>query len=408
MTRQSGPVYEVTFFMDTEIAGDFERWLEQWARDAARIPGVDDCVCYANADDENGRARRVCVTMFAGDDPLNAFLDSADDDIEASVPPEFAGRVEVTARVLREDSRVTDPAIMPDCLNCGARLHGQYCAVCGQRARSRLISLWELVTDAFGDLFEIDSRLWKTLTPLLVRPGRLTLDYLQGRRARYMPPFRMYLVFSVLFFLVAFFDPHRELSLFMEQQPEASTGLDIAVNGDTPAVQCDFSDLDTQGWPHWIQRRLTRERLTEMCERAQVGGGRAFLDKLLDEVPTALIVLLPLMAFVLKLLYPLAKRYYVEHLLFFVHFHSFFFLLLTLQILFARMAMLVSIPDPIRVLAIVATSFYVPVYLFVAMRRVYGQGRIITSIKYIALVVAYSLGFSATMLGALTVAAFSV
>jgi len=212
----------------------------------------------------------------------------------------------------------------------------------------------------------------------------------------------------VLFFLVAFFDPHRELSLFMEPQPEASAGLNITVNGDTPAVQCDFSDLDTQGWPDWIQRRLTRERLTEMCERAQVGGGRAFADKLLDEIPTALIVLLPLMAFVLKLLYPLAKRYYVEHLLFFVHFHSFFFLLLTLQILFARIAMLVSIPDPIRVLAIVATSFYVPVYLFVAMRRVYGQGRIITSIKYIALVVAYALGFSATMLGALTVAAFSV
>ncbi len=164
MTRQSGPVYEVTFFMDTEIVGAFERWLEEWARDAARISGVDDCVCFAIANDERGLARRGCLYTFAGDDELNAFLDSADDDIETSIPPEFAGRVEVAARVLREDFREADPANMPDCLNCGARLHGQYCAVCGQRARSRLISLWELVTDAFGDLFEIDSRLWKTLT----------------------------------------------------------------------------------------------------------------------------------------------------------------------------------------------------------------------------------------------------
>ena len=408
MTLQSGPIYEVTFFMDPEIGGAFERWLEEWARDAARISGVDDCVSYALANDERGLARRVCLYTFAGNHALNAFLDSADDDIEANIPPEFGGRVEVNARVLREDSRVADPAMMPDCLNCGARLHGQYCTVCGQRARSRLISLWELVADAFGDLFEIDSRLWKTLIPLLVRPGQLTRDYLQGRRARYMPPFRMYLVLSVLFFLVAFFDPHRQLSLFLEPQPETPASLDITINGDNAAVHCDFSDLDTQGWPDWIKHRLTRQRLTDMCERAQVGGGRALADKLLDEVPTALIVLLPLMAFVLKLLYPLAKRYYVEHLLFFVHFHSFFFLLLTLQVLFARLAMLLAIPDPIRVLAIVAASFYVPVYLFVAMRRVYGQGRIITLIKYIALVGAYAVGFSATMLGALVVAAFSV
>jgi len=104
----------------------------------------------------------------------------------------------------------------PNCLNCGTELRGQYCGNCGQRARGRLISLWELLQDAFGDLFEIDSRLWRTLVPLLIRPGRLTLDYLEGRRARYMPPFRMYLVLSVVFFVVAFFDPQDDLSLLFE------------------------------------------------------------------------------------------------------------------------------------------------------------------------------------------------
>ena len=108
-----------------------------------------------------------------------------------------------------------------DCLNCGTELRGQYCGHCGQRATSRLISLWELVRDAFGDLFEFDSRLWRTLTPLLIRPGRLTRDYLEGRRARYMPPFRMYLVLSVIFFVVAFFDPREDLSLLFEPEPAA-------------------------------------------------------------------------------------------------------------------------------------------------------------------------------------------
>ena len=108
----------------------------------------------------------------------------------------------------------------PDCLNCGTELRGQYCGTCGQRSRSRLISLWELVSDAFGDLLELDSRLWQTLLPLLIRPGRLTYDYLQGKRARFMPPFRMYLVLSVVFFVVAFFDPRDDLSLLFEPEPE--------------------------------------------------------------------------------------------------------------------------------------------------------------------------------------------
>jgi hypothetical protein len=81
---------------------------------------------------------------------------------------------------------------------------------------------------------------------------------------------------------------------------------------------------------------------------------------------------------------------------------------LSLQILFARLSVALSLPEPIMILTIVVASFYVPVYLFIAMRRVYGQGRIITFLKYIVLVTAYSMGFFATMLGALAIAAFSI
>ena len=99
---------------------------------------------------------------------------------------------------------------------------GQYCGNCGQRARSRLISIWELTQEAFGDLLELDSRLWRTLIPLVAfEAGQThTRDYLEGRRARFMPPFRTYLVLSIFFFLIAFFDPAtRSLAIFFE--PEA-------------------------------------------------------------------------------------------------------------------------------------------------------------------------------------------
>jgi hypothetical protein len=136
--------------------------------------------------------------------------------------------------------------------------------------------------------------------------------------------------------------------------------------------------------------------------------GRQFLRNLYDNIPIALIVLLPIMAFVLKLLYPLSRRYYVEHLLFFVHFHAFLFLILTLQILIGRLNSVLPTPEAVGILVIVAASFYVPVYLFVAMRRVYGQGRLVTAFKYIALSVSYFAGFTVTMLGAALMAAFSV
>ncbi len=114
------------------------------------------------------------------------------------------------------------------------------------------------------------------------------------------------------------------------------------------------------------------------------------------------------MAFVLKALYPLSRRYYVEHLLFFVHFHAFLFLILTLQILIGRVNASLPTPEAIGILLIVAASFYVPVYLFVAMRRVYGQGRLLTGLKYVVLTVSYLAGITVTMIGAAAIAAFSI
>src|SRR5210317_1453093 len=131
----------------------------------------------------------------------------------------------------------------PDCLNCGTALRGQYCGECGQRATSRLISLWELLRDGFGDLMDLDSRLWRTLTPLLVRPGKLTLDYLQGRRARYMPPFRMYLVLSVIFFVVAFFDPEDDLSLLFEPEPPP-TPEEVAAQEEEAAAKRETAEAE--------------------------------------------------------------------------------------------------------------------------------------------------------------------
>lgn len=443
----TGPVYEITVYVNPDVVGDYEHWLDTHARRAKEEPGVVDCRVFKVDSNDNGWEGHVCQYLFEDDECLDAYLERQAADPALDAEGEFGDQIEETSRVLRDDTLHSNPADeQQSCLNCGAKLRGQYCGHCGQRARNRLISLWELVTDAFGDLFEIDSRLWQTLIPILIRPGLLTHDYLQGRRARYMPPFRMYLVLSLIFFVVAFFDPREDLGLLFEPEettevtPEpadeseaaeaaeevAQEVLDelaeegVIVNGSGTEFnvtfdkdgesegECEITEEDIEDLPDWLARRLTKERLAHICERAQLDDGRVLLDNMLDNIPAALIILLPVMAFVLKALYPLSRRYYVEHLLFFVHFHAFFFLILTLQIVFARLANLINLPEAISVLTIIAAALYIPVYLFMSMRRVYGQGRLITFLKYVVLTVSYIAGFAMTMLGALAIAAFSI
>ena len=303
--------------------------------------------------------------------------------------------------------------------------------------------------------------------PLLARPGSLTRDYLEGRRTRYMPPFRTYLVLSVIFFLVAFFDP-QSFTQIIDPNP-AQTAEEIADKKEAakkaaadeaaaiekarqkiatleaegkvpPEVLEDFASRDTgfsinfgddeedddsqffgdcenatvsgeEDMPEWIKKRFTDERVKEICERNNARGRDNFADAIADYIPVALIVLLPLMALVLKLLYPLSRRYFVEHLLFFVHFHAFFFLMLVLQILFAGFTGLLGPEggsiDGLSTLIIVIASFYIPVYLYKAMRLVYGQGHLVTIFKYLILLVAYLTGATFTMLGALLLAVLS-
>ena len=465
MTTHAGPLYELTFSVEQERAAELEHWLAELAEKSLHKHGIADVRVFVRSSDAADGTTRISQFQCTDDGTFNALLDGFFADAEAAVAQQFGAAVKISSRTLREDNAPDLPAAVesPDCLNCGTRLRGQYCGKCGQRASSRLISLWELISEAFGDLLELDSRLWRTLIPLLGRPGRLTRDYLEGRRARYMPPFRMYLVLSVIFFVVAFFDPRDDLSLLFEPEPEptpeeiaekaaetaakqevldelaqegiivdaanpqdhsegenndeqdpATDGNKVNINAgfniqiDDETGECLVDDDDVTDLPPWLKKRLTPERLERVCERIGADKGKTLIGLMLDNVPVALIVLLPLMALVLKVLYPLSRRYFVEHLLFVIHYHAFFFLILILQILFARISALLSIPEAISVLILVAASLYIPVYLYMAMRRVYGQGRILTLIKHVALVICYSVGAGLTMLGAFLFALFAV
>ena len=422
MTQATGPLYEVTVTVDRDIEEEYDAWLRSHVEVSLQAPGITGIEVFEQHDDEAGSVRRITQYRFASDADLDRYLAEDAKALQKSVPFALQGGLQKSARMLRH-AAVVDRQVPPqqDCLNCGTPLTGQYCGNCGQRAATRLISIWELIRDAFGDLLDLDSRLWRTLVPLAIRPGRLTRDYLQGRRARFMPPFRMYLVLSIVFFLLAFFDPREELGVLFEPPSTSEDSADATPDNDTADARsgivlsidgeqdddCDFSDYDSADVPAWLASRLTRERLTVMCNRIAADDGKAFLRKLSDNVPAALFVLLPLMALVLKLLYPLSKRYYVEHLLFVVHYHAFVFLVLSLQILMSRVGTWLHVPElPLGGISF-ALSMYVPVYLYKAQRHVYEQGRLITLLKFLMLTLAYFSGLFVIFAAVAIFAAFS-
>ena len=88
------------------------------------------------------------------------------------------------------------------CLNCSAPLHGAFCAGCGQRVVPPHPTVSELAGDAWQELTGYDGRIMATLRGL-ARPGHLTREYVEGRRAHYLPPLRVYLIVSVIYFVVA-------------------------------------------------------------------------------------------------------------------------------------------------------------------------------------------------------------
>ncbi|MFO1494048.1 MAG: DUF3667 domain-containing protein, partial [Lysobacterales bacterium] len=119
------------------------------------------------------------------------------------------------------------------CENCEALLQGPFCHQCGQPEKTPVRDIVALSTDAFDYLFDVDSRLYKTLRDLFLRPGRLTQAYLQGKRMSFVRPMRIYLAMSALLFVVV--GSVTEMDVNVDQTGEVQINVVEPPAGDTPA-----------------------------------------------------------------------------------------------------------------------------------------------------------------------------
>ena len=88
-----------------------------------------------------------------------------------------------------------------NCLNCGHHVEEHYCSHCGQPNLELKEPFWGFIGHSIGHYFHFDSKFFHTLIPLMTKPGQITLDYLAGKRARYIHPVSLYIFVSIVYFI---------------------------------------------------------------------------------------------------------------------------------------------------------------------------------------------------------------
>ncbi|MCG8374070.1 MAG: DUF3667 domain-containing protein [Balneolales bacterium] len=163
------------------------------------------------------------------------------------------------------------------CLNCGSSDVKKYCSNCGQKFQPTKQPLRIFLQDAVETLFNVDSRWLKTLTDLFFKPGKVTKEYIEGKRATYLPPIRIYISISIFYFIV------------------------IRLTGGNQIFLINFGDSEGN------------------------------LSQIAEFIKYALFFLVPIFGAIVQLFYRKRKAYYVEYLIFALHIHSIWFMLLIVE-----------------------------------------------------------------------------
>ena len=338
------------------------------------------------------------------------------------------------------------------CLNCGDPTPGNYCRSCGQRKVEVLVSVRTMVADALEDEFVLNRRLPLTLFGLFFRPGHLTVEHVNGRIARYVRPFRLYVASSIVFFLLVSFFSLRVLaqsdldraglvppvpdSLAVEGIDSALTTIRAALadSATSPATAAGLDRtrrmLEAQrqravagrdsaaavetaanpGAPPARQRPRTIAESLELGEidasEVNLGIGVAALDSALvrrarvlgDMTPRQaaerlvgdFVNYIPTMMFVfLPLFALLLKLFYVRQRRFYAeHFVFLLHVHAFVYLIFAVLLIARGVSSPPEWLTLLLLGWVV-VYIYLAMKRVYRQGWLKTFVKCWALGSAY-------------------
>jgi len=372
------------------------------------------------------------------------------------------------------------------CDNCHAPVQGMYCSQCGQSIESTLKYFWTVVLHILEDVFSFDSRANRTLFPLMFKPGFLTNEYIAGRRVHYVPPLRLYLFVSIVFFIslklftindatgvidignsksnyqqieqhLEYLRQQKKIAPAEEQDKlnsriekfstfkndiskstnlllkgmtselvdleikrlndkelseeqlkslaalqtkinKLKAGEDIKLPGDPFSISNNSDDsLTFEFLSEKNNKRLNEfaKILTKKAEKAFKEDPGPLFQEAIEKLPQLLFVLLPLFAALLKVMFIFKKRLYLEHLTVALHSHSFiFFSILLIELFTYTQQYLMESASFIGDILEIATGLlfiWMPIYLFMMQKRVYKQGILLTTVKFIFIGMSYFL-----------------
>jgi hypothetical protein len=284
------------------------------------------------------------------------------------------------------------------CPNCRTLLsnEAQYCHQCGQkRIHPEDYSVWHLIVESVWDFFHFESKFLKTLIPLCFRPGSLTVDYLQGKRARYFQPFKLFLFISFLYFVTYGLISHtkedrqKRINVVNKEDTASLKSSDTSYN---LSLENEFEEVlsmpddslrkqvNTYGLNRFIDLKYPRESwfarfFIKQVVKDRIHGSKTFAENMHKTIPRIVFILIPFIAMLLKLLYIRRKIPYFNHIIFSLHFLSFVFLIFWFNLFLSLLAGWI---DNVIFLLILA-------YLFIAMLKFYRQRILRTLGKFLLL-----------------------
>lgn len=235
------------------------------------------------------------------------------------------------------------------CPNCTAPRAGLYCSACGQKAAPLNPSLRFFLHELAHELLDIDGKIFRSVRLLVTRPGFLTREIFAGRRASYVSPVRLYLIFSIFAFAVGAAVPTQFNASFTASPGETLTQAQLEIE---TTVEAAIND--------WL--------------------------------PRAMFVLVPLFAALVMLVRRKTGLNYPQHLYFALHFHAFWFLLRGIASMFG------AVGDFAGTSATIAAHLLSIGYLLVSFRGVYGTTFFGTLWRCGTVVVLYMIGLIITLI----------
>ena len=297
------------------------------------------------------------------------------------------------------------------CLNCNEPMQGAFCGICGQLEKEVRRPVIYFLQEFLRVVFELDGRVYRTLLFLLTQPGYLTKEYFAGRRMKYTPPLRLFLVVSIGFFLlVTVFNTFQNLRIAMQGSSDGSEVVttvssdgaeDFLISEGMTDEQFEENFGDTINFFASMEIPFLSEESNSNLQIALssqlranpqevVADPREFFMGSLEYITFFMLLMMPILALIQQILWILSRRYFVEHLILTVHNHTFIILMIFVAIVLGAIddlavPVLSTIADGLGVVAVL----WIFVYLYLSLRRYFGAGWFVTAILYLTTTAVY-------------------